>query len=129
MSPIMAESYLVDWTDFVEVQKFVNRWANLTFPDREPDSSIFKLVMEEIPEMLLHKKQHGVEGIGDELADCFILLLDLATIWNVDIALAIRRKMRVNMNRSWVKDKATGFYNHVDPVPTLLPPDSEGGEI
>lgn len=126
MTPIMQESYVIDWTDIGDLQKFIHRWANATFPGRQPDSSLFKLAMEELPELLQHKKRCGTDGIGDELADCFILLLDLATIWDVDIALAIRRKMRVNMNRTWVEDKSTGFYNHVEREPA--PPDSEGGE-
>lgn len=126
MKPIMMDSLIVDWTDIREVQNFVNHWANLTFPGRRPDSSVHKLVLEEIPEMLLHKKKFGTDGIGEELADCFILLLDLASIWDVDIAGAIRQKMRRNMNRVWVEDKVTGFYNHVEGA---RDPDSEGGEI
>jgi NTP pyrophosphatase (non-canonical NTP hydrolase) len=91
----------------------INTWADHTFPGRSPKASLLKLNMEEIPELLTHLKQRGPEGIGEELADCFILLLDLAVIWNVNLAKSIEHKMTLNNNRMWRKDNETGFYNHV----------------
>jgi NTP pyrophosphatase (non-canonical NTP hydrolase) len=99
-------------TDIQEWAVYINGWANATFPGRSPKASLNKLVMEEIPELLQHLKQWGPEGIGGELADCFILLLDLAVIWGIDLPTAIGSKMIVNERRTWTKDIETGFYNH-----------------
>jgi NTP pyrophosphatase (non-canonical NTP hydrolase) len=111
----MDQHYLwnLDWDSMSVAQKAINDWANKTFPDRVPEASLVKLVMEEIPELLAHRKEKGTEGISGELADCFILLLDLATIWDVDVGTALFQKMSVNIQRQWTHDPATGFYNHI----------------
>lgn len=88
----------------------IHNWANKTFPDRVPQASLSKLVMEEIPELLVAKKEgKPLEG---EMADCFILLLDLCAIWGIDPGQAIADKMDINRSRFWERDEATGFYNH-----------------
>jgi NTP pyrophosphatase (non-canonical NTP hydrolase) len=98
---------------------YIHEWANRTFPGRPPRASLVKLVMEEVPEMLDHLKARGPEGIGPEWADCMILLLDLARIWNIDPGQAIRDKMAINQLRMWKKDEETGFYNHVVARPVV----------
>lgn len=108
----MIDPDLVEWNKMDSVAWAIHHWANETFPGRKPDSSLFKLVMEEIPEILQHKKKYGVEGIGDELADCIILLFDLSVIWDISLSSALERKMRINLTRTWNKDENTGFYNH-----------------
>lgn len=104
---------VINWDSMADASLAINQWANNTFPGRGPRSSLNKLNMEEIPELLTHLKLRGLEGIGEEWADCMILLFDLARIWNVDPAAAIERKMRINNNRMWRKDDETGAYNHV----------------
>ncbi len=102
----------IDWNDVRAAQFAINSWANTALPDRVPEASLSKLVMEEVPELLIHRKERGTVGIGQELVDCLILLLDLAVIWDVDVPNALRAKMEINANRTWVLDEATGFYNH-----------------
>lgn len=109
----MNEAPIINWDSMADASKAINDWANRTFPGRGPKSSINKLGMEELPELLIHLKEHGPEGIGEEWADCLILLLDLARIWKIDPATAIRNKMEINMRRHWKQDPETGFYNHV----------------
>lgn len=109
----MREVKGVFWADMGSVQEYIHDWANRTFPDRAPEAALTKLVMEEIPELLAHRKQKGIEGIGGELADAFILLFDLAQIWGVNVTDAIREKMAINQKRTWLKDHALGHYNHV----------------
>ena len=104
---------IINWDSMTDAAEAINAWANRTFPGRPPKSSINKLGMEELPELLIHLKERGTEGIGEEWADCMILLLDLARIWKIDPAKAIENKMRINNNRMWRKDDETGFYNHV----------------
>jgi NTP pyrophosphatase (non-canonical NTP hydrolase) len=104
---------IINWDSLSEAATVIHEWANNTFPDRGPKSSVNKLGMEELPELLIHLKEHGPSDIGEEWADCVILLLDLARIWNIDPAKAIEAKMRINNNRMWRKDEETGFYNHL----------------
>lgn len=93
--------------------EYVHDWANSTFPDRQPKAALTKLVMSEIPELLVELQTNGpgphLEG---EWADCLILLLDLAAIWGIEPAEAIMAKMRVNEARTWVKDEELGHYQH-----------------
>lgn len=103
----------VNWDSLSDAASAINAWANRTFPGRGPKSSVNKLGMEELPELLIHLKERGTEGIGEEWADCLILLLDLAVIWKINPAEAIKRKMEINNHRMWRKDEETGFYNHV----------------
>ena len=111
----MDQHYMwnIDWDRMTVAQKAINSWANKTFPNRVPEASLVKLVMEEIPELLAHRKKEGAEGIEGELADCFILLFDLAEIWGVNVGKAVFEKMLTNLQRTWTHDPATGFYNHV----------------
>jgi NTP pyrophosphatase (non-canonical NTP hydrolase) len=106
-----------NWDSLTETSLYIHYWAQRTFPGRSPTASLSKLILEEIPELLEHRKRHGVDGIGPELADCFILLMDLACIWNVNLKEAIRDKMRINEQRMWLPDKETGFFNHVGENP------------
>lgn len=103
---------LTEWNDLNKAARAVNEWANTTFPTRGPESSLFKLVMEEVPELLLMRKM-GVENLEGEMADCLILLLDLCVIWGIDPATAIKNKMLINAERTWRHDVRTGFYNHL----------------
>lgn len=118
---------IINWDSLEESALLINNWANRTFPSRGPKSSVNKLGMEELPELLIHLKEHGPEGIGEEWADCMILLLDLAVIWKINPATAIKRKMEINNNRMWVEDPETGFFNHVK---VTIPPitDFKGAE-
>jgi len=101
-----------NWDSITEASLYIHYWADRTFPGRVPERALSKLVMEEIPELLQHRKERGVDSIAGELADCFILLMDLAICWNVDLSQAIRDKMRINERRMWQKDEATGHYHH-----------------
>ena len=47
------------------------------------------------------------------MADCFILLMDLAKVWDINLPDAIRDKMMINERRMWSEDPETGHYNHV----------------
>lgn len=121
----------LNWDSITEVSLYIHYWAERTFANRNPDASLFKLVLYEIPELLTHKRNRGANGIEGELADCFVLLMDLSVIWNVNLKNAIRDKMQLNERRSWRQDDA-GLYQHVNLAAstTILPPvESEGGEI
>lgn len=107
----------LDWTSIRAVQVEITRWAEQQFPGRTDFAALAKLVLHEIPEMLVHKKERGLDQIGLELADCFILLLDLASMWQVDVAAAIREKMQVNYNRTWNRDE-NGIMQHIQALVT-----------
>lgn len=102
----------VKWHLIQDVQLEITRWADEQFPGRTDHQTVYKLVVHEIPELMVHKKEKGTAGIGTELADCFILLMDLASMWGVDLTEAIRAKMEINYGRIWERD-AHGIMQHV----------------
>lgn len=112
----------INWNDMGQVQDEITRWAQERFPHRTDHHAIHKLMVEEIPEMAMHKKEHGTGTIGTELADCFILLFDLASLWKVDMAHAIFEKMQINYARQWERD-VHGIMQHVEEVE---PPEPRG---
>lgn len=126
--PDCPEGWEVRWDNIRAVQVEITRWAQQCFPHRTDHHAIYKLMVEEIPELAMHKKEHGTVNIGPELADCMILLLDLASLWNVDMLEALRAKMEINYKRTWNKDPETGIMQHVEP-PILPPRLAEGTQV
>lgn len=106
----------IDWNDLRAAQDEITRWASEQFPHRTDHHAIHKLMVEEIPEMAMHKKEKGTEAIGTELADCLILLLDLASLWEVDVVEALRTKMKTNYARQWKMDN-NGIMQHTPDNP------------
>jgi NTP pyrophosphatase (non-canonical NTP hydrolase) len=105
----------VDWGRIEGAREFITLWADDQFgKDRDPQATLTKLVLEEIPELLTHKKEHGLNGLDTEFADTLILLLDLASLWGINVPKALEQKMTMNVARTWKVDKSTGFYNHVE---------------
>lgn len=96
------------------LQKIIDEWAAETIPDRTPIGGLQKLTFEEIPELVRCITSKGNLGNATgEIADCMILLLDVATQLGIDAEAAVREKMEENRSREWVLNPVTGFYNHV----------------
>lgn len=107
----------LNWDSMSEAQREIKLWADQKFgPERTWKLALDKLTYHEIPELFQHLMQKGFIGVGSELADCFILLLDLAELWGVDLSAEIRAKMQINHARKWRVDPVTGLSQHVEEV-------------
>jgi NTP pyrophosphatase (non-canonical NTP hydrolase) len=92
-----------------EFQREVSKWASETFPHQTPHSKMAHL-RKEIEEL-------GADlGDGEEMADCFILLLNLAEMAGVDLMRAAKRKMEINRKRTWGAPDADGVCHHVKQI-------------
>ncbi len=89
-----------------EFQKAVSKWASETFPHQTPHSKMTHL-RKEIDELAEDTSD------GEEMADCFILLLNLAEMAGVDLMAEARRKMEINRKRKWGAPDADGVCHHV----------------
>lgn len=88
-----------------ELQNQIHAFAEETFgPGRE--DAAWKKLFEEIGETLKNPRDPG------EWADIFIVLLDLAKMYGVDVGSASVAKMAVNRARVWTKTE-TGVMQHV----------------
>lgn len=93
------------------VQNMVHDWANETFPERDLHSAITKLIMAEIPEFMhFFNMKNYIDQ--DELADLFIILLDLASMAGINAEQAIQHKHQVNLKRTWTKDQNSNTWSH-----------------
>ena len=86
----------------------ITQWADKEFPGRTVTNAIHKLVLEELPEFLT--AQHDEL----ELADCAILIEDIAYLSDIDLEDAMHRKMEINTARDWAIDPITGLMSHVE---------------
>lgn len=93
-------------------QEVVVNWIEQIQPDRDRLVCLSKLVTEEVPELCIALKNEDREAVKSELADCFILLLDLAHLAGVDLDEAFREKMALNGDRTWRVDQH-GLLQHV----------------
>lgn len=90
-----------------DLQLLIASWADQLHPERTPLSVICKL-LEELAELI------GSDKMSDpmELADIFILALDLAYLQGTDISRVVIEKMTINAKRKWtIQDN--GRMTHV----------------
>ena len=52
------------------------------------------------------------DGVAEELADVFFLLVAVADRQGLDLARAVRRKLTVNKARTWQAPDSTGVIEH-----------------
>lgn len=88
------------------LQAEVVQWAEANFPNRTLQSCFMKMY-EEIGEFLREPTSAA------ELADIFVMLLDIADMQHIDIGAAIRDKMVINRTRKWRQNPTTGVMMHV----------------
>jgi len=99
---------MTNWNDIREAQADITSWANINFPLRTPQGTFVKL-LEEIAEVAANP------GHPLEYADLLILIFDLASMYRVDIPLALEQKMVINRKREWVFNTTTGLAHHIPP--------------
>lgn len=89
-------------SDILVMTMDVVTWADKVSPNRQPKDAVVKLVSEvsELLDAVLNKSPEEVEG---ELADCQILLLDLAKMYGVNLRDATHNKMAINRARKWAE--------------------------
>ncbi len=86
-----------------ELQKLMNNTVDLIdekFNCKHDVNNTFLHLIEEIGEVAdeinkpnIRNKETDIENLGEEIADCVILLTKLAVIYNIDIEDAIKNKI------------------------------------
>lgn len=98
--------------DFDKLSDWIVQWADRELPDRPMRAGLVKLCLDEIPELWRHFRKEGKISEG-ELADCFIILMDIAKRAGIDAMSAVYSKMLVNSERKWQRME-DGTYQHVE---------------
>lgn len=109
MTRVVTEDQLAatDWDCISSAQRMVTIWASKQFPKRSANGVYLKLYGELYESIRDPSSPH-------ELADVFILLLDLASMQNINLAKALAEKMEINAAREWLFDGATGLAQHIE---------------
>lgn len=78
-----------------ENQKTICEWAKGVFGDKANNINVYKeKLKEEIEEFFLSQNP-------DELADIYIVIVQLANILNSDLQTLVNDKMKINRERKW----------------------------
>lgn len=88
------------------LQREVVQWADSVYPDRTIQNTLDKF-KEELAEL---RKSGG--GDPMEWADVIILMLDACHLQGIDLQNAVRKKVAINYERSWLIDPKTGKMSH-----------------
>ena len=78
-----------------ENQKTICEWASQVFGDKANNTNVYKeKLKEEVDEFLSSQNP-------DELADIYIVIVQLANILNSDLQTLVNDKMKINRERKW----------------------------
>lgn len=99
-------------------QRDIHRWALETFP-HGTDASIIAHLREELEELSAALHVRGtlprLLALQEEIADCVILLMNLASRHGISVEGAVDAKMAVNRQRKWQKtEDERGCFRHVE---------------
>lgn len=103
----------------MDIQTFmeeITAWADKTFPD-QPVLGKLSHLRDEVKELQSAVDNGDPQDMADELADCWILLLNISKkigYTEQGIATAIRTKMAINRNRIWGKKGTEGQIYHIN---------------
>jgi len=95
--------------------KEITQWQNKTFPTATALSSATHL-KDEIAELMEAIKLGNRFEINHEIADCFILLFNIAdkcSLSHMSLKAIIDEKMAINYARTWNKPDERGVVKHV----------------
>ena len=81
-------------------------WGAKTFPGSDPDSTVEHL-RREVDELRANPVN------GEEMADVFHLLVQLARVTDIDLVAEVDRKFAINKGRRWMRADAAGVVEHV----------------
>lgn len=98
------------------LQRAITRWADVVFPSRSIDNTIYKL-REEVQELIDEFSTGNPDSTINpgEFADVMILVLDLASLCGIDASIAMHDKLEINRKRQWTFD-SNGLMQHIENV-------------
>lgn len=110
----MTTKYFTAYGGFSMCCDDIQFWQSETFPDVAPSSALERLEeeLQELGDELHSLPDTTVDAVMDEVADCFIVLNQIALALGGDFGAAVQRKMNKNLNRKW-DIRADGTGQHV----------------
>lgn len=106
-----------------DFQREVGEWGIATFPNSTPESisaHLWDEMLELMVELKTYRKASGpaeyfsLVGIGEEMADVYLLMLHLAHRLGIGLDEAVREKFEKNKTRIWTTDSGRGYVKHTE---------------
>lgn len=94
----------------VTLQDRIFKWGRDTFGPRETNEGVFAHLIREVREL----GESMPEADPDELADCAILLFELAGFAGVQLLDEVEKKHAINQQREWGPMQEDGSVLHVE---------------
>lgn len=96
----------------METFNSIGRWANSTFGNPTDGHRPLAKLVEEVGELSKAIRQNSEAIIALELADCVIVLSQIAATYDLDLQQFIDQKMTINRNRVW-NVRGDGTADHI----------------
>jgi NTP pyrophosphatase (non-canonical NTP hydrolase) len=97
-----------------QMQSEIGQWGDSVFPKRT-SVSVAAHFEEEAGEFMAALRSGEREQAEEELADCFILLMQFAHVSGLRLSEVAERKMTVNRARTWRSEpEPAGHTKHVE---------------
>ena len=91
-----------------DLQEEVGNWAVQTFP-KATTKSIIAHIKKEIKEL----EDASDDGLSEECADIYMMLLHIAHRQRFDLFLAAKNKLEINKRRKWGLPDKDGVVEHI----------------
>jgi NTP pyrophosphatase (non-canonical NTP hydrolase) len=98
--------------DLWKWQKRIGYWCKQTFPDNTPQT-IEAHFQEETQELRRALFSCSTEAVGEEIADCIILLLSLADELEINASEHVAKKFSEVVKQKWELDPEKGYHKRV----------------
>lgn len=114
--------YLYDEADkFQNLQNSIIEWSTATFGDRQKTAiPVLRHLEKEVGELIEEIETQG--NFKEELADCFMLLIEVAKTCGIETDELISltyAKLKKNKKRKWGKMDERGVIEHVEESPMV----------
>jgi NTP pyrophosphatase (non-canonical NTP hydrolase) len=107
--------------DLWKWQKRIGYWCEQVFPEQTPESieAHFQEEAQELSRAVLALCAYGsnpstLSAVGEEIADCIILLIALAYRLGINASAELAKKMATNFKRKWEYSPKHGYHKKVE---------------
>ena len=99
-----------EYTRLASLQSRISTWGKETFGKGQHIDGVYAHLVREIEEL---GDKLDTLGAAEEIADCAILLFELADFHNVDMLTEVEGKLAINRTREWGPIQEDGSILHI----------------
>lgn len=108
----ICELYIEQLRPYVDIQSDITDWAEKTFKSQNAMSK-FNHLEKEVLELRNAIENADLDNIREEIADCMILLFNLAGYYQINAIESVLKKHEINKKRTWGEPDEFGVCEHI----------------